>query len=839
MVEPTKTIFIACKEDMVEALLAAKMGGRTFTSDWLMNCVMTQQLDLDPPQFTESLRTSIFITPECFMILYSPTSAFPKSCIPSESSCTAAAERLQNTNESPQATAPTSICNDLFPEACQVYMSDHLHIEEGLIPRMYLDLFNEHGTTIIGLRTKGRNGFDDDEFHARVHLKLPYDVLKSDPVSSSVSDLGSIVRPIPNTPVVLFESSPELPDLVIDSPDESAVVSKTEHATVGETNLIDELSDDEEFGYPSDLDEDFSSEESSPLPFDDVSEASPLTNPAEKAVCRADVSVREDAAVLDAEPLRSEKMVTLSDSAPSQKTANSADTVGEHNESEISSPNAQVPIVNVDEEDRQTSGEEVGKDAPSKELIAANPETVCESQPDLGEAAADSTEKRAKRKMRKRDGSTVAERVEKKLRAMKEKNISKRTGEADIQHRPRDKEVPDSDLITPEAQIQGDNSLSTVSLTTYEMLDSIDVNEVDLINESLLIVLQQSEAKATGKKDSELPSLSAAEEEERRTTLAQASEAENSPPSPAPLHPPLLPGARIASPPQAQDRIVVEEARGATLRKSTSTAPELDSVPGDDVPTTEMAEAVAKEVVDKILQRMEEYASRLDDTDVHRPQSEGEINLASDRETAMFEGTLDKGTSTQTRQIPPTFLAQLRGLFDEKRRALKNYVDEALKDIRNDLAIEIKSIRVKIKLLKGEIVKFFKRVAPVVDYPLEKLDVSGQNIAVILENQKIQAKNSVTMFENDKIMRGQQNTKIFIKMDVCTNLLDDHMLEVKNQVTAAVNYLETERSEACTSRTMNLIEEVKKEESEAIRTNTENMVWETNLVRGSLGLEPV
>ncbi|KAK8956196.1 hypothetical protein KSP40_PGU006888 [Platanthera guangdongensis] len=60
-------------------------------------------------------------------------------------------------------------------------MRDHLHIEEGLIPRMYLDLFKEHGTTIID-SAKGRNGFDDDEFHARVHLKLPYDVLKSDPV---------------------------------------------------------------------------------------------------------------------------------------------------------------------------------------------------------------------------------------------------------------------------------------------------------------------------------------------------------------------------------------------------------------------------------------------------------------------------------------------------------------------------------------------------------------------------------------------------------------------------------------------------------------------------------
>ncbi|KAK8955525.1 hypothetical protein KSP40_PGU008930 [Platanthera guangdongensis] len=45
----------ACEEDMEEALLAAKMGVRTFTSGWLMNYVMTQELDLDAHQFAESL----------------------------------------------------------------------------------------------------------------------------------------------------------------------------------------------------------------------------------------------------------------------------------------------------------------------------------------------------------------------------------------------------------------------------------------------------------------------------------------------------------------------------------------------------------------------------------------------------------------------------------------------------------------------------------------------------------------------------------------------------------------------------------------------------------------
>ncbi|XP_077218730.1 N-acetyltransferase isoform X2 [Tasmannia lanceolata] len=53
--KPSKTIFIACEEDMEEALAAAKKGVCTYTSDWIMNCVMRQELDLDAAQFAESL----------------------------------------------------------------------------------------------------------------------------------------------------------------------------------------------------------------------------------------------------------------------------------------------------------------------------------------------------------------------------------------------------------------------------------------------------------------------------------------------------------------------------------------------------------------------------------------------------------------------------------------------------------------------------------------------------------------------------------------------------------------------------------------------------------------
>lgn len=55
MQEPSRAIFVACEEDMDVALAAAKRGVWTFSSDWLMSCVMRQELDFEAPQFAESL----------------------------------------------------------------------------------------------------------------------------------------------------------------------------------------------------------------------------------------------------------------------------------------------------------------------------------------------------------------------------------------------------------------------------------------------------------------------------------------------------------------------------------------------------------------------------------------------------------------------------------------------------------------------------------------------------------------------------------------------------------------------------------------------------------------
>ncbi|CAN1199894.1 Uncharacterized protein C24B11.05 [Linum perenne] len=63
----------------------------------------------------------------------------------------------------------------------QEFMLQKLHIDEADVPRMCLELYIEHGTTMAGLKALGYE-FDNDEFHACVHGTLPYNKLKPDPV---------------------------------------------------------------------------------------------------------------------------------------------------------------------------------------------------------------------------------------------------------------------------------------------------------------------------------------------------------------------------------------------------------------------------------------------------------------------------------------------------------------------------------------------------------------------------------------------------------------------------------------------------------------------------------
>ncbi|XP_031745547.1 mediator of DNA damage checkpoint protein 1-like [Cucumis sativus] len=50
-----KTIFVACEEDVEEALVVVEKGIWTFNVEWLMACIMRQEVDLEAPQFAESL----------------------------------------------------------------------------------------------------------------------------------------------------------------------------------------------------------------------------------------------------------------------------------------------------------------------------------------------------------------------------------------------------------------------------------------------------------------------------------------------------------------------------------------------------------------------------------------------------------------------------------------------------------------------------------------------------------------------------------------------------------------------------------------------------------------
>lgn len=81
----------------------------------------------------------------------------------------------------------------------QDYMSHHLQIEESQIAEMCLELYKEYGTTMAGLKALGYE-FDNDEFHAIVHGRLPYDNLRPDPV------LRTLLLSIPQRKIIFTNS---------------------------------------------------------------------------------------------------------------------------------------------------------------------------------------------------------------------------------------------------------------------------------------------------------------------------------------------------------------------------------------------------------------------------------------------------------------------------------------------------------------------------------------------------------------------------------------------------------------------------------------------------------
>ncbi|KAJ8565791.1 hypothetical protein K7X08_008367 [Anisodus acutangulus] len=78
------------------------------------------------------------------------------------------------------------------------YMLHHLNIEETEVPKMCLELY-KYGTTMEGLKLGYE--FDNDKFHEFVHGRLPYEVLKPDPV------LRNLLLSMPQRKIYTFYAS--------------------------------------------------------------------------------------------------------------------------------------------------------------------------------------------------------------------------------------------------------------------------------------------------------------------------------------------------------------------------------------------------------------------------------------------------------------------------------------------------------------------------------------------------------------------------------------------------------------------------------------------------------
>ncbi|KAI5665990.1 hypothetical protein M9H77_15843 [Catharanthus roseus] len=65
------------------------------------------------------------------------------------------------------------------------YMITKLGIDQTKVPEMCVQLYKDYGTTMAGLRAIGYD-FDYDDYHSFVHGRLPYEMLKPDPVLKSL-----------------------------------------------------------------------------------------------------------------------------------------------------------------------------------------------------------------------------------------------------------------------------------------------------------------------------------------------------------------------------------------------------------------------------------------------------------------------------------------------------------------------------------------------------------------------------------------------------------------------------------------------------------------------------
>ncbi|GAB2274394.1 hypothetical protein Dimus_009160 [Dionaea muscipula] len=88
---------------------------------------------------------------------------------------------------------------DHISKNIQEYMIQKLGIEENKVVEMCYELYKKYGTTLAGLRAIGYD-IDYDVFHRFVHGRLPYELLKPDPV------LRNILHGLPIRKIVFTNS---------------------------------------------------------------------------------------------------------------------------------------------------------------------------------------------------------------------------------------------------------------------------------------------------------------------------------------------------------------------------------------------------------------------------------------------------------------------------------------------------------------------------------------------------------------------------------------------------------------------------------------------------------
>ncbi|XP_059430305.1 uncharacterized protein C24B11.05 [Corylus avellana] len=126
------------------------------------------------------------------------------------------------------------------------YMLKKLGIEEKKVPELCVSLYKDYGTTMAGLRAIGYN-FEYDDFHSYVHGRLPYNLLKPDPVLRSLL-LSLPVQKVIFTNADKAHAARVLSKLGLEDCFEGIICFETLNSNNKEGNVVPTEEDDAELG---------------------------------------------------------------------------------------------------------------------------------------------------------------------------------------------------------------------------------------------------------------------------------------------------------------------------------------------------------------------------------------------------------------------------------------------------------------------------------------------------------------------------------------------------------------------------------------------------------------